>query len=372
MLFVHYSFITEYVIVSIYISPHTHTQSVLKKTWLQKLLCWLPICQIDQARCNHCSETVKLWTKHWEFLKHRWEFQYQNICICPIKRSKYYGLPWRCFFGRLGELDLNISWTLEGKSMNEWQNSLQTSPYSFSTACLSANSGSDKVYCCLAVAGGLRLLLGCRWLLVPARKGVALCEQESPFLGVHAYCIIEWTHPFHSHSHLHLRQSSLIHSMLWKGCQGLCNHYSFQSTCFPCVVRLSFYWEKAVVSLPISSFVKQQKQEPPVKILCGKCSLHFPGPRSAHDLLYSFSAEHQVLFSMVASSKGLRWFWESAPSHHSVPNWGHCSLASFSLGRSAKLVLPACWSVVLWCCCWHHCMVGLSKNFGCRSWEPKE
>ena len=31
-----------------------------------------------------------------------------------------------------------------------------------------------------------------------------------------------------------------------------------------------------------------------------------------------------------------------------------------------------CWSVVLWCYCWHHCMVGLSKNFGCCSWEPKE
>ena len=88
---------------------------------------------------------------------------------------------------------------------------------------------------------------------------------------------------------------------------------------FPC--RFDF------LQLNYSSFFKQQKQEPLVKSsfatwrqpqilrqtdLCsGKCLiwqthprfLHFPVlPRSAHDLLYSFSAEHQVLFSMAASS----------------------------------------------------------------------
>lgn len=154
-----------------------------------------------------------------------------------------------------------------------------------------------------------------------------------------------------------------------------CSNLKQKNCCF--LADLIFYsW------LIYPSFVKQQKQEPLVSREFARLnnvegnpkffrqndplwkmfdlpnfsrSRHFPGtngPRSAHDLLYSFSAEHQVLFSMV-------WwlsFWGSWPAMEPIKtprgrvHWGHRPLAGFSLGRSAKLVLPAllkCGVVVL-------------------------
>ena len=179
-----------------------------------------------------------------------------------------------------------------------------------------------------------------------------------------------------------------------------CSNLKQKNCCF--LADLIFYsW------LIYSSFVKQQKQEPLVSREFARLNnvegnpkffrqndplwkmfdlpklftfSPFPrtnGPRSAHDLLYSFSAEHQVLFSMV------RWlsFWGSWPNglfraHQNTTGPGCIeAIAHWLVSVWEDLqnwCCRLCWSVVLWCYCWHHCMVGLSKNFGCCSWEPKE
>lgn len=118
MLFVYYSFITEYVIVSIYISPHTHTHS----------LCWKKHdCKSCFADCRYAKlikHVVIIAVKPWNFGRNigsSWSIDGScSTKISAFARSK--DLNTMDFLGDVS-LDALVSWTwifLEIWKANRW------------------------------------------------------------------------------------------------------------------------------------------------------------------------------------------------------------------------------------------------------------
>lgn len=211
-------------------------------------------------------------------------------------------------------------------------------------------------------------------------------------MGVHAYCIIEWTpFPFSfsstfatikSHSlHALKRLSRLVQPPLFSihllsvCCSFVCLSIVPISNCF--LADLIFYsW------LIYSSFVKQQKQEPLVSREFARLNNVEGNPkffRQNDPLWKMFDLPKLFTFSPFPGDQWTKvstWFvvfllcWAPSAFQHGAMaqvlgimacfepiktprgrvHWGHRPLAGFSLGRSAKLVLPAllkCGVVVL-------------------------